>query len=256
EAIASWDKAVEFKPDLHQAWVNRGAILCDYLGRYEESIASLDKAVEFKPDFHEAWNNRGVALGNLGRTEEAIASYDKAVEFKPDDHQAWYNRGIALGNLGRYEEAIASYDKAVEFKPDDHQAWNNRGIALRNLGRYEEAIASHKRALKIRQQIGDPKGEANSLLALGSLYQQCGKVREGIALTSQATQILQELDVPIESMPYPNWLKSAIQVYQRGGWQRISIILGGIILLPFGLIFVLVRFPWLILRSKLRPPQS
>jgi tetratricopeptide (TPR) repeat protein len=72
------------------------------------AIASYDRALEFKPDKHEAWHNRGFALGNLGRYEEAIASYDQALEIKPDYHEAWYNRGNALDNLGRYEEAIAS----------------------------------------------------------------------------------------------------------------------------------------------------
>ncbi|BDA65900.1 hypothetical protein CAL7716_000660 [Calothrix sp. PCC 7716] len=46
------------------------------LGRFEEAIASYDKAVEIKPDFYEAWNNRGNALRNLERFEEAIISYD------------------------------------------------------------------------------------------------------------------------------------------------------------------------------------
>jgi tetratricopeptide (TPR) repeat protein len=54
------------------------------LGRLEEAIASYDKALEFKPDSYEAWYNRGYALGNLGRGEEAIASYEKALEIKPD----------------------------------------------------------------------------------------------------------------------------------------------------------------------------
>jgi superkiller protein 3 len=54
----------------------------------EEAIASYDKALEIKPDFHEAWNNRGNALDNLGRLEDAIASYDKALEIKPDYHEA------------------------------------------------------------------------------------------------------------------------------------------------------------------------
>ncbi|MDB9512012.1 tetratricopeptide repeat protein, partial [Kamptonema animale CS-326] len=97
------------------------------LGRFEEAIASYGKAIEFKPDYHGAWNNRGLALGNLGRFEEAIASWDKAIEFKPDFHEAWYNRGVALGNLGRNEEAIASWDKAIEFKPDFYEAWSNCG---------------------------------------------------------------------------------------------------------------------------------
>jgi Flp pilus assembly protein TadD len=60
----------------------------------EEAIASYDKALEIKPDFHEAWNNRGIALGNLGRWEEAIASLDKALEIKPDLHEAWNNRAM------------------------------------------------------------------------------------------------------------------------------------------------------------------
>ncbi|MDJ0845035.1 CHAT domain-containing protein [Crocosphaera sp.] len=98
-------------------------------GEYQEAIASWDKALEIKPDKDEAWYNRGVALNNLGRLEEAIASYDKALEFKPDKDEAWNNRGNALDDLGRLEEAIASYDKALEFKPDLDQAWNNRGIA-------------------------------------------------------------------------------------------------------------------------------
>ncbi|WP_146220329.1 tetratricopeptide repeat protein, partial [Microcystis aeruginosa] len=57
----------------------------DFIG----AIASYDRALEFKPDDHPAWNNRGIALYNLGRYEEAIASYDRALEIKPDDHQAW-----------------------------------------------------------------------------------------------------------------------------------------------------------------------
>ncbi|XUP03206.1 tetratricopeptide repeat protein [Microcystis aeruginosa FBCC-A68] len=33
------------------------------LGRFAEAIASFDRALEFKPDLHQAWNNRGFALG-------------------------------------------------------------------------------------------------------------------------------------------------------------------------------------------------
>ncbi|NET60554.1 MAG: tetratricopeptide repeat protein [Symploca sp. SIO2E6] len=36
-------------------------------------IASFDKAIEFKPDDDVAWNNRGIALAESGKLEEAIA---------------------------------------------------------------------------------------------------------------------------------------------------------------------------------------
>jgi tetratricopeptide (TPR) repeat protein len=152
EAISSYDKAVEIKPDYYEAWYNRGISLGN-LGRYEEAISSYDKAVEFKPDYHNAWYNQGISLDNLGRYEEAISSYDKAVEFKPDYHQAWNNRGISLGNLGRYEEAISSYDEAVEFKPDDHEAWYNKAYSYSLQGNIEQAIENLKTAINLHPEV-------------------------------------------------------------------------------------------------------
>ncbi|WP_242056808.1 tetratricopeptide repeat-containing serine protease family protein [Planktothrix sp. FACHB-1355] len=154
DAIASYDKAIQFQPDYHEAWYNRGYALGE-LKRYEDAIASYDKAIQFKPDKHEVWYNRGIALGELKRYEDAIASYDKAIQFKPDKHEAWNNRGNVLYNLKRYEEAIASYDKAIQIKPDYSDAWINRGIALRELKRYEDAIASYDKAIQFKPDDPD-----------------------------------------------------------------------------------------------------
>jgi tetratricopeptide (TPR) repeat protein len=38
-------------------------------------LASYDKAIELKPDYAEAFSNRGNALKDLKRREEALASY-------------------------------------------------------------------------------------------------------------------------------------------------------------------------------------
>ncbi|MEM9220277.1 MAG: tetratricopeptide repeat protein, partial [Cyanobacteria bacterium P01_F01_bin.150] len=122
QALAHFDRSIEFNPGKDAAWSNRGNSL-DNLGRYQEAIASYDKAIEVKPDKHAAWSNRGISLANLGQHQEAIASYDKAIEFKPNLHEAWYDRGLSLSKLNRYQEAIASYDKAIEVNPDLYKAW-------------------------------------------------------------------------------------------------------------------------------------
>ena len=49
------------------------------LGKHDEAIASYDKVLEIKPDDHEAWYSRGNSLRTLGKHDEAIASYDKAI---------------------------------------------------------------------------------------------------------------------------------------------------------------------------------
>jgi tetratricopeptide (TPR) repeat protein len=182
DVIASFDKVLEFKPDFHEAWNNRGVALGN-LGRFEEAIASYDKAIEFKPDYHDAWYNRGNALGDLERNEEAIASYDKAIEFKPDYHTAWYNRGNALDELGRLEEAIASYDKALAIKDDFPGAWSNRGLPLSRLGRYDEALANHDKALKLQPEY--PLFWANQ----GIVLARSGRYEEALASCDKALEL-------------------------------------------------------------------
>ena len=62
------------------------------LGSYSEAIASYCKALEIKPDDHVTWSNRGFALFDLGRYSESIASYNQALRIKPYVHKAWYNK--------------------------------------------------------------------------------------------------------------------------------------------------------------------
>jgi tetratricopeptide (TPR) repeat protein len=52
------------------------------LGRDEEAIASWDKALEFNPNRYETWYNRSIALTNLGRIEQANASMQQAEAIK------------------------------------------------------------------------------------------------------------------------------------------------------------------------------
>jgi tetratricopeptide (TPR) repeat protein len=174
EAIASYNKALEFKPDDADTWYYRGIVLRK-VGRYEDAIASYQKALEFNGEHYEAWNCCGIALRKLGRLDEALASYNKALEFQLDDSRIWYNRGIVLDDLGCWEDAVASYDKALEFQLDDHEAWYNRGIALRKLGRLDEALASYDQALEFK--LDDPVIWYNR----GYLLDDLGRFDEAIA---------------------------------------------------------------------------
>ena len=125
------------------------------LQAYQQAVDCYQIAVNFKPDKHEAWNNRGVALDKLGRLDDAIASYDNALEFKPDDHQAWYNRGVALGNIGRFDDAIASYDKALEIKPDDPSVYYNKACAYALQNKIQLAIENLQQAINLDVKYKD-----------------------------------------------------------------------------------------------------
>ncbi|PIB03528.1 hypothetical protein AMR42_18890 [Limnothrix sp. PR1529] len=74
--------------------------------------------MQFQPDDHKAWNNRGIALVKLGRYEEAIASYDQALQFKPNLYQAWYGKAICYVKQGQVDEAINHLRQAIKLDSD------------------------------------------------------------------------------------------------------------------------------------------
>ncbi len=76
---------------------------------YNQAFEKFAKAIEIKPDMHEAFSNWGTSLGNLAKTKsgseaeklctQAFEKYAKAIEIKPDMHEAFSNWGTYLGKL-------------------------------------------------------------------------------------------------------------------------------------------------------------
>jgi len=58
------------------------------LQKYLDAIASYSRAVHYKPSHYESWYSRGNAFLNLQKYPEAIFSYEQAIKYKPDDQQA------------------------------------------------------------------------------------------------------------------------------------------------------------------------
>ena len=184
----------ELRRKAGEKFANEGVTLGKQ-GKYEEAIASYDKAIELKPDYADAWHNKGVILGKQGKYEEEIASYDKAIELKPDDAEAWYNKGVALGEQGKHEEAIASYGKAIELKPDYADAWCNKGVALGELGQHKEALACFDEVVKLKPDFAEAwynKGITFQILGLESI--RAGDMREADEQVLELVQLRREAE--------------------------------------------------------------
>ena len=137
-----------------ELWHEKGLIHA--IGKeYEQAIASWDRALEIKPDDHQAWNNRGNALGNLGRYEQAIASYDQALEIKPDYPDTWDNRGYVLTCMGRYKDALESCDRAIKINPNYANAYYNKAVCYGLQNNVELAIENLQRAINLDVEYQD-----------------------------------------------------------------------------------------------------
>ncbi|WP_017314340.1 CHAT domain-containing protein [Mastigocladopsis repens] len=223
------EDAEEREEEDAEAWFDRGVE--QYMaGEFEQTIASFDRAIEFKPDFHQAWHNRGMALDKLGRFEEAIASFDRAIEFKPDFHQAWLNRGIAAGNSVNYhphlafmsaiakknpalnqrdyEGKLASYEEGLKYcQQDTHpEGWGMLHWAIGNAHYSQwrdnyslrrlylgQSVSSYNKALKTLTETDFPELHLEVLQDLIGVRQHLGETAKAQELQRRATDMLRRL---------------------------------------------------------------
>lgn len=69
---------------------NLAVLLCEE-GRCEEALAVFDRALEYFPDDCQLHFNRAVALEELDRADDALNGYGKCLAIEPDYADAHYN---------------------------------------------------------------------------------------------------------------------------------------------------------------------
>jgi len=115
ESMTSRDRAATF--------VNRG-ILYMRAKQNDRALDDYDRAIELKSDIPEAYINPGAALFTLGRFEEAMK--DVNIGIATDDPLAkavgHYNRGLLHERFGDVTAAYYDYKAAIELKPDFAEA--------------------------------------------------------------------------------------------------------------------------------------
>ena len=239
------------------------------LGSYEEGISYYQQSLEIKRQIGNrlgeaiSLNGLGNAYNSLGRYEEAISYQQQSLEIQRDignrlgEAASLGNLGNAYHSLGRYEEAISYQQQSLEIQRDignrlgEANSLGNLGNAYHSLGRYEEAISYHQQSLEIQRDIGNRHGEAISLQNLGVLYHKVGKIQEGFAASQQATLICQELDLPLDAYPYPNWMKKLAKFAQRSKFNLVFCFTVGLFAFPFALGWFVLVMLYRLVRSRL-----
>ena len=186
EAIASYRRALELKPDYVEANNNMGVALAEE-GKPGEAAVYCRRALELRPNCAEAHFGLGNALRDLGKRDEAVTCYRRAIELKPHYAEAHCNLGIVLRNLGKLDEAAASYRRATALKPAFAEAHNNLGAALVDQGRWEEAVACCREALALKPDY------AGAYCNLGNALRSLGRLHEAVACCRRALELKPDL---------------------------------------------------------------
>ncbi|MDP3079702.1 MAG: tetratricopeptide repeat protein, partial [Brevundimonas sp.] len=118
EAAQAYRQLLAIRPDLPDSWFNL-ALMERQCGRFEAALAAYDEALKrgvSGPE--EAWLNRGVIhADDLGRPDLAQTDLEAALAVAPDWLPALLNLGNLHEDMGRREAAAEAYGRALAVAP-------------------------------------------------------------------------------------------------------------------------------------------
>jgi tetratricopeptide (TPR) repeat protein len=94
-------------------------------GNLEKALEFYKKALEIKPDSHNAWYNLGCTYNDLKRNDDAIECYMKVLNITPNSAQTWNNIGFSYLRNKDYIKALENYKKALEIDDNYISAYEN-----------------------------------------------------------------------------------------------------------------------------------
>ena len=149
-------------------------------GKYKEAIAFLDKAIDKKPDLKPALLNRGADKSALNDYSGAIKDYELILKYDSDNTLALMNIGNNFKRLNDYQKSIEFYTKALNSKgaiksdsiyldinlPNKwdkesdyyvrkHEIEFERGISYVYLKQYANGIKDLEQAIKYNYELPD-----------------------------------------------------------------------------------------------------
>jgi Flp pilus assembly protein TadD len=181
EAVESFNKALEIKPDLLLARINLSVALY-YLPDGDRAKLAAERALGQDANAPQPHYILGLIARAQNRFDDAIAEFQKVLKIDVDDVGSNVNVGQLLVQLKKYPEAIASFRKAIEAEPYNVTALYNLGLLLSRTGKKEEG----QRLIQSFQQFQ----QSGAGTALGTNYLEGGRYAEAVVSTGAESELV------------------------------------------------------------------
>ena len=149
-------------------------------GKYKEAIVYLDKAIEKKPDLKPALLNRGADKSELKDYKGAINDYELILKYDSDNTLALMNIGNNYKRLKNYKKSVEYYtmalkskgaiksdsiyleinfpnewEKEADYYVREHEIEFERGISYVYLKEYSNGVNDLMQAIKYKHELPD-----------------------------------------------------------------------------------------------------
>lgn len=193
EAAEAYRRLLAIRPDLPDSWFNL-ALMERQAGRFAAALAAYDEAVRrgvSGPE--EAWLNRGVIhADDLGRPDLALQDLEAALAIAPDWLLALLNLGNLHEDMGRREAAAQAYAQVLAVAPG-HPVAMARAAGLARLTGPDDPVIAALRSAVSRPGL-DVADRAELGFALGRALDQVGAYDDAFVAYAAANAASRAID--------------------------------------------------------------
>jgi tetratricopeptide (TPR) repeat protein len=174
-AIPPLERAVAADPG-YGAALEALAAVYQGLGRQEKALEAARKAASAAPEDTRAGSRARARVALLqGKPGDAERRYAELVARLPLDTESRLDLAASQAAQGHHSDAVETLRKAVELDANDPRAWFLLGRSANIIGDSARAANDYLvRALALQTRLGNEKGKADVLNALGAAHQQLG----------------------------------------------------------------------------------
>lgn len=148
EAIDCYRRAIELRPDFHEAYYNL-AVAEVYQQNWISAKTAFQQVLKLNPNHAEAYYGLGKIAEQAEQYKTAAAYYWRSVQLNPNLAGAYFSLGETLVKLRYWDKAVPICYRAVQLNPDLSWAYHNLGYALLRQQKWKAALIALYQATKL-----------------------------------------------------------------------------------------------------------
>ncbi len=166
EAIRFYDEAIAKDSAFVDAWNNKGLAQMKQ-AKYDDAIYSFNRAVQYKPDYAEALLNNARANLAVHQHFAALEQLSQLAEVWPDTSLLYFTQGLIHSEMGQTNKALVDFFKARKSDSENAEILVNIANIYYHEHQADSAINYLQQALKINAN----QPHAYNILAMVYAYQ-------------------------------------------------------------------------------------
>lgn len=218
-AAPALERAVAADPEYAAAW-ERLSETYQSLGYQDKAAAAAQRALSVLGESRSRLAYRARARSALlrGNPKEAETHYRELTRRYPSDMEPMLDLASAQAAQGHPAEAVATLKTVAELDPKDPRAWLLLGRNATLTGEGSRAVNDYLvKALALQNQLGNEKGKADVLAAVGAAHQRLADFPKALGSYTAASQIQKTIG---DKHGLATTLRSRSQIHQAMG--RVS----------------------------------